>query len=90
MIARPCTDPILKRFRTTLDGMYGGRIERVVLFGSGARAMRDGIRIDDPAAPQRPHRALARGEPLGRPQTDILEDTGEFVHAMPPSRRSIQ
>src|SRR5215218_1916711 len=31
------TDPILKRFRATLDEMYGDRLERVVLFGSRAR-----------------------------------------------------
>jgi predicted nucleotidyltransferase len=30
-------DPILKRFRAALDEIYGDRIERVVLFGSGAR-----------------------------------------------------
>jgi hypothetical protein len=27
------TDPILKRFRTALDEIYGDRLERVVLFG---------------------------------------------------------
>src|SRR4051794_34501184 len=31
------TDPILKRFRTALDEIYGDRLERVVLFGSKAR-----------------------------------------------------
>ncbi len=30
-------DPILKRFRAALDALYGGRIERVVLYGSRAR-----------------------------------------------------
>ena len=30
-------DPILKRLRLALDGLYGERIERVVLFGSRAR-----------------------------------------------------
>src|SRR3981189_2576965 len=33
----PTSDPILKRFRTALDELYGARIERVVLFGSRAR-----------------------------------------------------
>ena len=33
----PAADPILKRFRAALDALYGGRIERVVLFGSRAR-----------------------------------------------------
>jgi Nucleotidyltransferase domain len=30
-------DPILKRFRDTLDEVYGQRLERVVLYGSRAR-----------------------------------------------------
>jgi predicted nucleotidyltransferase len=30
-------DPILRRFRATLDEIYGNRIERVVLCGSRAR-----------------------------------------------------
>jgi uncharacterized protein len=31
------SDPVLARFRAALDELYGGRIERVVLFGSRAR-----------------------------------------------------
>jgi uncharacterized protein len=31
------TDPILVRFRSALEALYGDRIERVVLFGSRAR-----------------------------------------------------
>jgi predicted nucleotidyltransferase len=30
-------DPVLKKFRTALAEIYGGRLERVVLFGSRAR-----------------------------------------------------
>ena len=37
MPASPAGDPILKRFRATLDALYGDRIERVVLYGSRAR-----------------------------------------------------
>jgi predicted nucleotidyltransferase len=33
----PIHDPVLTRFRAALDAIYGGRIERVVLFGSRAR-----------------------------------------------------
>jgi len=40
MRASPADDPILKRFRAALDALYGDRIERVVLFGSRARATR--------------------------------------------------
>ena len=34
---KPADDPILKRFRATLDEIYGQRLERVVLYGSRAR-----------------------------------------------------
>lgn len=37
MPTSPANDPILRRFRVALDGVYGDRIERVVLFGSRAR-----------------------------------------------------
>jgi len=37
MSSAPADDPILKRFCAALDEMYGGRLERVVLFGSRAR-----------------------------------------------------
>ena len=36
-IAGRIDDPILNRFRTALDALYGDRIERIVLFGSRAR-----------------------------------------------------
>ena len=34
---RPADDPILKRFRTRLEEIYGARLERAVLYGSRAR-----------------------------------------------------
>ena len=33
----PQIDPILTRFRATLDEIYGPRLERVMLYGSRAR-----------------------------------------------------
>ena len=35
--ADPAADPVLARFRRTIDAAYGERVERVVLFGSRAR-----------------------------------------------------
>jgi predicted nucleotidyltransferase len=77
-------DPVLVRFRKALDAMYGQRLERVVLFGSRARGdarpesdydvavfLRD---MDDWGA------ELYR---LAHLSTDIIDETGEFVHAMP-------
>ena len=37
-LADPAADPILKRFCAALEAIYGDRLERVVLFGSRARA----------------------------------------------------
>lgn len=42
---RPADDPLLKRFRATLDEMYGVRLERVVLYGSRARGCAGGFRL---------------------------------------------
>src|ERR1700737_3031147 len=42
---KPADDPILKRFRATLDELYGQRLERVVLYGSPGRGRGGGIRL---------------------------------------------
>jgi predicted nucleotidyltransferase len=84
MIVRLCDDPILKRFRAALDEIYGDRIERVVLFGSRARGEAGEDSDYDIAVflkdltDRRPE--MNRLADLG---TDILEETGEFIHAMP-------
>jgi len=84
MIVRPYDDPVLKCFRAALDKMYGDRIERVVLFGSRARgdAREDSdydvaVFLND-LTDRWPE--MNRLADLG---TDILEQTGEFIHAMP-------
>jgi uncharacterized protein len=81
---RPLDDPILKRFRAALDEIYGERLARVVLFGSRARgdAREDSdydvaVFLND-LTDRWPE--LDRLADLG---TDILDETGEFVHAMP-------
>jgi predicted nucleotidyltransferase len=43
MTEKPQDDPVLKRFRAAVTEIYGDRLERVVLFGSRARAMRGRI-----------------------------------------------
>jgi uncharacterized protein len=77
-------DPVLIRFRKALDEMYGDRLERVILFGSRARgdARPDSdydvavfLRDMDDRGPEL-HR-------LADLSTDIISETGEFVHAMP-------
>jgi predicted nucleotidyltransferase len=37
MTAQPTNDPILRRYRSALQTLYGDTIDRVVLFGSRAR-----------------------------------------------------
>ncbi len=77
-------DPILTRFRTALDEIYGNRIERVVLFGSRARG---------DAGPDSDYdvavflRGMAdRWDEVRRivpVVTDILYEEEAFIHAMP-------
>jgi len=75
-------DPILKRFRAALDEIYGDRLERVVLFGSRARgdAHADydiAVFLRDLADRWQEARRLSAIE------TDILAETGAFIHSMP-------
>ena len=84
MAASPAADPILERFRATLDELYGDRIERVVLFGSRARGE---SRVDsdyDVAVFLKDltdrWQEIDRIIPL---VTDILYEEGAFIHAMP-------
>lgn len=77
-------DPILRRFRAALDAIYGDRIERVVLFGSRARADAGEDSDYDVAAFLKD--LTDRWPELDRLadlSTDILDQSGEFVHAMP-------
>ena len=77
-------DPILSRFRTALDEVYGERIERVVLFGSRARG--DG-RPDsdyDVAVFLRDLDSFGKeARRIAEIETDILFDTGAVINALP-------
>jgi predicted nucleotidyltransferase len=77
-------DPVLARFRAALDNIYGDQIDRVVLFGSRARGDARPDSDYDVAVFLRdmPDR-FAELYRLADLSTGILEDTGEFVHAMP-------
>jgi predicted nucleotidyltransferase len=78
------SDPILARFRAAPDKVYGNSLERVVLFGSRARgdARQDpdydvAVFLRDLSDRRREIHRLAAIE------TDILAETGAFIHAMP-------
>lgn len=79
-------DPILKRFHTTVSEIYGDRLERVVLYGSRARG--DAQPDSDYDIAVFLHdidtsNYIAEAYRLADLATEILHDTGEFVHAMP-------
>jgi len=77
-------DTPLARFRATIGEIYGDRIARVVLYGSRARgdARKDSdydVAVFLRDMPDR-WQEMKR---LADLSTDILYDTGEFIHAMP-------
>jgi predicted nucleotidyltransferase len=77
-------DPVLARFRAALDDIYGNQIDRVVLFGSRARGDAHPDSDYDVAVFLRDMSdRFVELYRLADLSTDILGDTGEFVHAMP-------
>ena len=84
MPAAALDDPILKRFRAALDALYGDRIERVVLYGSRARG--DAREDSDYDVAVFLHELTERWREVHRiveVETDILDDTGAVINAMP-------
>jgi predicted nucleotidyltransferase len=80
----PVEDPVLIRFRAALDALYGERIERVVLFGSRARGdARDDSDYDIAVFLKDLTDRWPELDRLADLSTDILDETGEFIHAMP-------
>jgi uncharacterized protein len=84
MSSAVAADPILKRFRGALDELYGDRIERVVLFGSRARGdAREDSDYDVAVFLKDLTDRWPELDRLADLSTDILDETGEFIHAMP-------
>jgi predicted nucleotidyltransferase len=80
----PIHDPVLARFRAALNALYGSQVERVVLFGSRARGdARPDSDYDVAVFLSNMSDRFAELYRLADLSTDILGDTGEFVHAMP-------
>ncbi len=84
-MSAPADDPILKRFRATLDEMYGDRAERVVLFGSRARGdAREDSDYDVAVFLRDMTDRAAEMNRLADLSTKIIVDeNGPFIHAMP-------
>jgi predicted nucleotidyltransferase len=77
-------DLVLKRFRATLGDIYGARLERAVLYGARARGDARPDSDYDVAVFLRdmPDR-WSELDRLADLSTALLEETGQFVHAMP-------
>ena len=79
----PQIDPILTRFRATLDEIYGPRLERVMLYGSRARGdARDDSDYDVAVFLRDMPDRIAELYRLADLSTAILDETGAFIHAM--------
>ncbi len=84
MTELPLNDPVLKRFKTALDEIYGDRIDRLVLFGSRARGdARADSDYDIAVFLKGFHDRWSEVDRLMPVVTDILYDAGAFIHAMP-------
>jgi uncharacterized protein len=84
MTGEPQNTPILKRFRAALGEMYGDRLERVVLYGSGARRDTHEESDYDVAVFLRdmPDRIAELYRLADLSTKIIVEEDGPFIHAM--------
>jgi uncharacterized protein len=84
MPEKPQNDPVLMRFRAAVSEIYGERLERAVLYGSRARGDAHPESDYDVAVFLRGMTdRIADLYRLADLSTAILDDTGEFIHAMP-------
>ncbi len=80
----PQDNPVLTRFRAAVTKIYGYRVERVMLFGSRARGdARDDSDYDIAVFLRDMDDRMAEMNRLADLSTAILDETGEFIHAMP-------
>jgi uncharacterized protein len=84
MAIRVPDDPVLERFRTSLHSIYGNRLERAVLFGSRLRGdARPDSDYDVAVFLRDMGDRFAEMDRLADLSSDILDEMGEFIHAMP-------
>ena len=84
MASKVPDDPILERFSASLREIYGNRLERAVLFGSRARGdARPDSDYDVAVFLRDMGDRFAEMNRLADLSTNILDEMGEFIHAMP-------
>jgi uncharacterized protein len=77
-------NPVLAKFSAALNGMYGERVERVVLYGSRARGDAGADSDYDIAVFLKDlSDRWAEADKIAVTTTDILRETGAVIHAMP-------
>jgi predicted nucleotidyltransferase len=80
----PLNNPILARLRAALFGVYGDRLERVVLYGSRARGdHRPDSDYDVAVFIRDPGNFYDESGRLATITTEILEETGAVISATP-------
>jgi len=77
-------DPVLARLKAALAAAYGAGLERVVLFGSGARGDTRPDSDYDVAVFLKDYGGFGReAARIATIETDILYDTGAVINALP-------
>ncbi len=75
---------ILTKFRAAIDGLYGNRVERVVLFGSRARGDEQDDSDYDVAVFLRDlNDRWAEADKIAIAAMNVFDETGALIHAMP-------
>ena len=75
---------ILTKFRAAIDGLYGNRVERVVLFGSRARGdAQDDSDYDVAVFLKDLNDRWAEADKIALAAMTVFDETGALIHAMP-------
>ncbi|QFY41329.1 nucleotidyltransferase domain-containing protein [Candidatus Methylospira mobilis] len=82
---------VLTQFRAALDGLYGNRVERVVLYGSRARGdAQDDSDYDVAVFLKDLNDRWEEADKIALAAMDIFDETGALIHAMPYSEGAYQ
>ena len=75
---------ILTKFRAAIDGLYGNRVECVVLFGSRARGdAQDDSDYDVAVFLKDLNDRWAEADKIALAAMNVFDETGALIHAMP-------